>query len=269
MITAGRTLGAGTSAEYPREVRKSESRSGQRDDDPKCRIAATSGDLLSAFQLIHDAYVRSALSPANDLGMRLTSFHMLETTEVFVGIVNNQVAGTISLVRDGARGIPMEVIYGDEVAARRRPGSTFAEVSCLADCRKTVKRSLPLVIRLMGIMAQAARKRGIDDLLIAVHPRHVRFYESFIGFEVFGPLKTYQMVCNNPAVALSLDLKNLHVNHPKSYQRFFGYEFPGKELEYRPWSPRLREEIALIYEMTKPNVPVEGKNAAYAELLTA
>ena len=46
---------------------------------------------------------------------------------------------------------------------------------------------------------------GWTEIVIGVHPHHVRFYEQVIGFEVMGPTLSYGAVRGNRVVLLCLD----------------------------------------------------------------
>jgi hypothetical protein len=105
-----------------------------------------------------------------------------------------------------------------------------------------------MVIGVMSLMAQCARQRGIDELLITVHPRHLKFYERFIGFQQIGNEKNYHAVNDHPAVALALDLKNLHIIHPRAYKRFFGTPFTPHEMMFRPIQEGLMNDLRWIVE---------------------
>jgi len=214
------------------------------------KIASQPREIQEALGLVYQAYRRCGLIEPNPFRMRVTPYHLRETTEIFVAILGGEVTCTLSLVRDGELGLPMESIYGEEVAWRRAQGVSVAEVSCLADRRHNLVRSLSVLVQVMGLMAQSARRRGVDELLIAVHPRHAEFYERFIGFQVIGEEREYERVCNKPAVALALDLNRLAVIHPRAYKRFFGLPFPEEELEYRPISDEFRAELSMMVDAT-------------------
>ncbi len=154
----------------------------------------------------------------------------------------------MSLVRDARLGLPMEAIYEREIDQRRRQGIRLAEVSCLADARKSETCSFSGLLRLMALTAQCAVRRGVDQLVIAVHPRHAAFYQCFIAFEPIGEEKTYSAVCDKPAVAMVLDLNRLSFDHPKAYKRLFGKPFSDEVLRYRLISPELRRELCYLAE---------------------
>jgi hypothetical protein len=212
------------------------------------KIASRPREIQEALGLVYQAYRRCGLIEPNPYRMRVTPYHLLETSEIFVGVVRGEVACTLTLVRDGELGLPMESIYGEEVAWRRAQGASLAEVSCLADRRHDLVRSLSVLVKVMGFMAQSATRRGVDELLIAVHPRHAEFYERFIGFEIIGGERAYETVCNKPAVALALDLNRLAVIHPRAYKRFFGLRFPEEALQYRPISDEFRAELSMMVD---------------------
>jgi hypothetical protein len=210
------------------------------------KIAETRADWEAAFQLVQLSYERSGLAEPNPFGMRVTPYHLLPTTEVFVAQLRDEVICTVSLVRDGDCGLPMQSIYGAEVQARRSAGLQLAEVSCLADRRKDPERFFPLFIALSRLMVQCARCRGVDQLLVTVHPRHARFYRRYMAFEVFGDEKAYPVVCNNPAVAMCLDFARIDRDPPACYGQFFGEPLPHSLTEYRPMPDADRDHFRRI-----------------------
>jgi hypothetical protein len=219
------------------------------------KIASRREELYAAFGLVYQAYVRAGLCTRHPYRMRVTPYHLLPTTEVFIAVKECEVITTVSLIRDGELGLPLESVYGEQVAEYRKRGYSLAEVSCLADHRQGQKRSVPVVMRLMSLMAQSAKRRGVDQLLIAVHPRHRRFYQCFAAFQPIGEEKPYRTVCDNPAVAMALDLPWAPVDHPRLYAKFFGTPFSDEVLKYRPISDELRCELRLVVEANRVGHP--------------
>ena len=212
-----------------------------------CTIATAREDVLDALRLVHEEYVRSGLTLRNRTGIRVTQYHLLTTTEILVGNVGGEIACTMSLVRDSRFGLPMEAIYAPEVRERRRMGKHLAEVSCLADRRDDAERTLTLMFRMISLAAQVSRARGVDEVLIAVHPRHSKFYERFFGFQGIGDLKYYSSVCGNPAVAMALDLINVKHTNPRAHERLFGHRFEQEDIRPRSFDLEVLEELADIY----------------------
>jgi hypothetical protein len=228
------------------------------------KIASSRIELFEAFHLVYNAYLKAGLAPPNRFRMRVTPYHLLPTTHVFVAKEAGKVACTVSLVRDGRLGLPMEAIYGEEVASRRALGFQLAEVSCLADAREELSQSLPMVIELMTLMAQVARNCGVDELLIAVHPRHARFYRRFMAFEPIGDERTYEAVCGKPAIALAMNFQRAMIECPETYGKYFGVPLPTASLEYKPVSPGLREAFRLVVGACYPTEKVRKAERAAA-----
>lgn len=214
------------------------------------RIASRRKELYSALNLVYEAYVYSGLIETNHFEVRVTPFHALPTTEVLVAEHGSDVICTMSLVRDGTLGLPMENIYATEIERRRRQGKHLAEVSCLADDRESCDHSFSVVSRLMALTAQCAKCRGVDELVIAVHPRHAGFYQRFLAFEPIGEVKAYGAVLDNPAVALVMDLNRLQLEHPQAHKRLFGRAFSEEIVCYRPISATLRTELRFLASQT-------------------
>ncbi len=212
------------------------------------KIASRREELKAALEMVYRAYVQSGLTHSSRHEIRVTPYHTLSTTEVLVAKDRGKVVCTMSLVRDAGLGLPTEAIYEREIEQRRRRGIRLAEVSCLADNRKGEAGSFSIVSRLMALTGQCALRRGVDQLVIVVHPRHAAFYQRFIAFEPIGEEKTYAAVCDKPAVLLVMDLKRLSFDHPKAYKRLFGKPFPQEVLRYKPISPELRYELRYLAE---------------------
>ncbi len=223
-------------------------RSDAASDDTLYGIADRREDLLASFRLVYDAYVRSGLTAPNPFRLRLTPYHLLPTTEVFTARRAGSIVCTMTLVRDGRLGLPMESLFPEQVAWRRAEGITVAEVSCLADSHHDLKASFPVVFRLMVLLAQCARTRGVDELLITVHPHHAGFYERFCAFRPIGEARVYPAVRDKPAVPLAVDMANLRENNPRVHGRFFGKPYSSESLRYRALPDAVRGEMRLLLE---------------------
>ncbi len=207
-----------------------------------CGIAATRAEREAAFRLIYQAYVRGGLGLANAHGMRVTPYHLLPTTTIFTasalqGPEAGEAFSTVSLIEDGAFGLPLERTYPHEVEERRAQGLRLAEVSCLADRRQDFRRFFPVFVALNRWMIQFAQAQRLDQVLVAVHPKHARFYTRHFGFELAGGLTNYALANNRPAVALCF---NFHRNHRETsayFNHFFADPIPLEQLQPRAMSP--------------------------------
>jgi len=156
---------------------------------------------------------------------------------VFIAVLREEVISTVSLISDGPLGLPLESIYDDELSRLRKTGLRLGEVSALADRRRQMSRTLPVFVKRMRLMVQSAHRQGLDRLLVAVHPRHARFYQRFLSFQQLAEERSYPLVCNNPAVALYLDFAQIDRDHPPNYELFFGERLPDEQVLSRPMSP--------------------------------
>jgi N-acyl-L-homoserine lactone synthetase len=100
----------------------------------------------------------------------------------------------------------------------------------------------------MSLMAQCAQRRGVNQLLIAVHPHHAKFYQSCVAFDRIGDERPYEAVQGHPAVALALDLDRAPVDHPAHYKRFFGVSFPEDAMRSAPIPAHMRCELQPVVD---------------------
>lgn len=194
------------------------------------QIACTPAVRLAAFQLVYQKYIEAGLIEPNEYRIRVTPYHLLPTTNVFVAVRRQRLVCTVTLIGDGALGLPMETEYPGVVAERRAQGLNVGEVSCLAFEQMPMNQFLLVFMQLTRLMAQYARANGMDQFLIAVHPQHSRFYKRFMGFEQVGPLTTYSIVRDAPAVACCLDFAAIDRNRPTCWTSFFGTRLPDSDL---------------------------------------
>ncbi|MFC2176272.1 long-chain N-acyl amino acid synthase [Bacteroidota bacterium] len=207
-------------------------------EDIEYRIATCREEREAAFRLVYRSYLEAGLGQPNRYQMRVTPYHLLQSTEVFVAVLRGETIFTVSLISDGQLGLPMENVYDQEVRQRREQGLRVGEVSCLADRRSKYRKCFPVFLRLCRLTAQYAWHQGLDQLLVAVHPRHARFYQRFMDFQRIGPERSYPSVQNRPAIALSLDLVRLRQEAGKGYETLFNPAIPDEQLaraEFAPW----------------------------------
>jgi hypothetical protein len=205
--------------------------------DISIKVASTRSERRGAFRLAYAAYHRAGLCDASKEGLRITPHQLLPTTDIIVAELRGEVISTLSLVRDGELGLPLEVIYPEEVERRREAGLRLAEVSCLADRRKDPARFFGLFSELAQVMVQMALREGVDQLLIAVHPRHARMYCRAMAFKQVGDNRDYPAVKSKPAVLLCLELAEAKARRPAAWQRFVGDPLAEEVISTRPIKP--------------------------------
>ncbi len=214
------------------------------------RIVSNRWERIAAYRLVYETYLRRGLIPQNHFRLRVTPYHMLPTTQTFIAVKNQEVVCAVSLIGDGQLGLPMESVYSEEVNQARSRGLYVGEVSCLACRCDDFRQFLPIFVQLTRLMAQHARGQGMNQFLIAVHPKHAKFYQRFMGFEQIGSLREFPSVQDAPAVACCLDFARIDRDRPKCWSEFFGSPLPQAKLELQPIS---LEEADYFRPATKVN----------------
>lgn len=224
----------GTLHALPRELRFALYRS-LVDCDPapdprlQLKIADTQEELEACFGILHDAYVGSGFMQPHPSGLRVTPYHALPTTTTLAATWDGEVVGTISLVREGVFGFPLQSVF--DLAPVRKRGGQLAEVSALAvhpSFRGTGGRVLfPLMKFMYGYCTEYFDTR---NLVIAVNPNKIELYESLLFFERLQEqtVDRYDFANGAPAVGAALDL--LHA--PELFRRSYAGRRANKDLNH-------------------------------------
>ncbi len=215
------------------------------------RIAATIRERAQAFNLVHQCYVRSGLILGNSFQLHVTPYQMLPESTIFICSLGTRAVGTVTLIGDGPSGLPMEEIYHDEVQLRRDNGLSVGEISSLAFAKLPRRLFLSTFIQLTRLMSQFARHQQMNQLLIAAHPRHVRFYARSMGFQIMGEEKTYPRVRNKPALAAMLDFQQIDRDRPWCWDAYFGSPIPAVQLQRKPMTEAERNYYSRLLQIDK------------------
>ena len=150
--------------------------------------------------------------------------HLVDTTDVMVSKRMGTVDFTATLVRDGIFGLPAESLFVDEIQSIRSQGLQLAEVSCLASDGESLSKKdrVERLIAMIGLTIHVARRRGVDRLLLAVHPRHAKVYRRMFGCVICSDVREYEAVQGNPAVLCMHDFEQLDVDKYSLYDKVYG-----------------------------------------------
>lgn len=217
------------------------------------KIASTPEELQTAFRLTYDVYRRAGLTRPNPFQMRVLPCHLYASSDVVITKRDGRITHTMTLVVDGEDELPMERTFADEVAIRRCQGIRLAEVTCLASWPDGATHHVYCMRRLMRFVAQCARHRCADQLLIAVHPKHQGFYRRFAGFQPISDTRVYRSVGNKPAVAMALDFEQTAHDQPRIYKRFFQYLLPEESFEPYALPSDFRAELKRVVDANTTN----------------
>ena len=196
------------------------------------KVSETWRERAAAFRLVHREYLRSGLTADNRLQMRVMKHHLLDTTDVLVSEYQGNVDFTVTLVRDGLHGLPAESLFSSEIEEMRSAGYHLAEISCVAsgigEENGNKKQCFENMVSMISLTYQTARRRGIDRLVMAVHPRHAKVYRRLFGCSVLTDVREYQAVQGNPAVLCSHDFAERDEVRYPLYDQMYGQA-------YEPW----------------------------------
>lgn len=191
------------------------------------KVASTQEELEACFRILHDAYVSAGFMKPAASGMRVTPYHALPTTTTLCAKYDGNVVGTISMIREGVFGFPMQSAF--DLAPVRAEEGQIAEISALAvhpDFRKTGGAILfPLMKFMYEYCSQYFDTR---HLVIAVNPDRIEMYESLLFFLRLeeNTVSHYDFANGAPAVGATLDLYQAR----EVFRRIYGGCKPRKNL---------------------------------------
>jgi GNAT superfamily N-acetyltransferase len=197
--------------------------------DPRLsfEIAQTQDDLEACFRILHDAYVAAGYMLPSPSGLRVTLYHALPTTTTLCAKFDGQVVGTISIIREGVFGFPLQSVF--DLTSVRARGGRIAEISALAIDPAFRKTGGSVLFPLMKFMYEYCREMfDTRHLVIAVNPATVELYEALLFFDRLQQhtIERYDFANGAPAVGATLDL----LTAPDAFARAYGGRQPKRDL---------------------------------------
>lgn len=112
--------------------------------------------------------------------------------------------GTLTVRPDSPAGLLAERTYGDEIQRLRSEGHRLGELVRLAvEEGADWKSALDALVQSAYFITHVVH--SLTDVLIEVHPRHVRFYQRVFGFALAAAERVCERV-GAPSTLLRLDL---------------------------------------------------------------
>jgi GNAT superfamily N-acetyltransferase len=221
------------------------------------KIADTKEELEACFRILHDAYVSSGFMKPDPSGMRVTMYHALPTTTTLCAKFDGVVVGTISIIREGVFGFPLQSIF-DLSGVRAKEGN-IAEISALAVHPSFRKTGGSILFPLMKFMYEYCTEFfDTRHLVIAVNPNKIELYESLLFFDRLQEttVNNYDFANGAPAVGATLDLHQA----PELFNRAYGRRRDRKNLfkyfvETR--LPNIRKPIRRYFTTNDPVMSVD------------
>lgn len=174
------------------------------------KLAASAEDYIKGFKIIYDCYIEKGYAESNVHSMRATPYHLLPHTTMILAYWNDEVIGTVSLIRDNPLGLPIESIFNLE--RFRKEQKSFCEVSSMAIKKEFRGQKGEIFFPLIRYAwTYTLEYFGIDMCVIAVNPTMQELYESILYFEPLefnNTVDNYDFANNNPAVGEYIDIKN-------------------------------------------------------------
>lgn len=177
-------------------------------------VARTLQEVEEAWELVYHAYRRQGLIDENPHGVHTTPSAIGPNTAVVLGCLGPLPVGTLSVYKDGAKGLPLDSVYPAELNALRQSGRKLMEVGLFADRREHMNRAADGLFSLMRYCYFFGLATACDDAVVGVHPRHAPFYLRLLGFERIGPVRSYATVHDNPVILLRLKLREIRQADP-------------------------------------------------------
>jgi hypothetical protein len=184
------------------------------------KIADTQEELEACFRILHDAYVAAGFMAPDPSGLRVTIYHALPTTTTLCAKFEGRVVGTISIIREGVFGFPLQTAF--DISELRASRGQIAEVSALAIDPAFRRTGGQVLFPLMKFMYQYCREYfDTRHLVIAVNPAKVELYEALLFFERLDAhvVDNYDFANGAPAVGATLDLQRAPERFRAAYGR--------------------------------------------------
>jgi hypothetical protein len=225
-------------------------------DRPAVKIAEDIDEYKQAFSLVHDTYLRMVyLSTPKPHGMHFGIHTLLPETVLFIAKSYLTVISTLAEIFDTELfGLPMDELYRKELDGLRSEGRKIVELSLLVTPANFRWNNVFMYIN--KVMYQYSIHCGVNDLCIAVNPKHASFYKLILLFEDFGPERYYPKV-NAPAVALRLNMDSIEERLKSAYD---GLDFDSNVYAYLHGEADLRVSEKKSAVLAREDTPENGNS---------
>ena len=217
------------------------------------KIADTQDELEACFRILHDAYVAAGFMKPDPSGLRVTIYHALPTTTTLCAKWDGRVVGTLSMIREGVFGFPLQSAF-DLGPLRARAGK-IAEVSALAIDPRFRNTGGGILFPLMKFMSSYCLEYfDTRHVVIAVNPNKIEMYESLLLFDRLQSqaVENYDFANGAPAVGASLDLSQA----APRFAQIYGHKRLRKDLGRYLFNSQLPNIVAPTRRFHTTNDPV-------------
>ncbi len=173
-------------------------------------VAATKEEKEEAVKLLMRRYEEAGYLSKEKLDSREKILVSLESESSRTFIVKDKedkIVGTISVIFDTDKGLPMDEIFKDELdELRNHEGIKIAEIGRLATDDKYTKKDINMFLNLFAATLNYLISEKVDYGCIAINPKQVAIYKTLL-FNQIGEEKKYGSLKDAPAVAMIVNVK--------------------------------------------------------------
>ena len=203
------------------------------------KIATTREQLSGAFELVYQRYLAKGYIKPRQGKLLYHDVLGPPSSRTLIAVDRRErILGTLSIVGDNAGGLQAEATYPHEIESLRAGGRRPAEITCFAIREQDRPLASIVFFTLTKLMIHYAYWRGYSDLLMAIHPKHFRFYYRYFRTYPVGPYRPHALANGHPAVCHRIDIEHLRSNvTAELWQQYFSDSIPEAELQRPPIRP--------------------------------
>lgn len=161
-------------------------------------IARTLDEVLEAWRLVYNAYLRAGYVPPNPSRLHLSRPAIGPHSLVILGRDEGNLVNTMTAIGDGPFGLPLDSTFPDELAALHTPGRHVFEFGLLAQ----TTGSFDALSDLMRYAYYFALYQGGTDCVCGIPPERTRLYRRAFGFRPIGEPQGRTRMVDNPVQLL-------------------------------------------------------------------
>jgi hypothetical protein len=182
------------------------------------KLATTQDELMQAFALVWQRYTKVGLHPLDSIGKRITKYHLLPKTKVFIASsfelcdkggkpeYKEKVIGTLTVVHDSCFGLPAEEVCKKDIVELRRNGGETVEITSFV-CNQD-GQDKRVFLKLFRLAYEYCSRSNVSGVIASLTQRHIGFYRRFLGFQALGQLSGYKFGNGTVVQAHFAHLKN-------------------------------------------------------------
>ncbi|MCP5467839.1 MAG: hypothetical protein H7A32_01045 [Deltaproteobacteria bacterium] len=177
----------------------------------ECHLAQNYDELCSAFHLVYKEYQKLGYTlPEEDISQLRFGIHQLfNESKTFLLKIDSSCCGTGSFVLDSELGLPCESVFQEDIARLRDQGKSLAEGTLLACVPYQGMDAAQISTIIILHSYQLLRCHSVDNALVVINPKHVKYWMDHLGFSKVSEVKTYKKVKNASGILVKIDLEEV------------------------------------------------------------